>query len=61
MPLYKVMWEIEVEADTAENAAGFARDLQLDPTSEANFFEVTDEENQVIKLQVINMDNEVIH
>ena len=42
MPTYTVIWEIEVEANSAEEAAEEARAIQLDEESEALMFEVND-------------------
>lgn len=41
MALYKVSWTIEVDADTPEQAAGLAREIQQDPVSTATVFNVT--------------------
>jgi hypothetical protein len=40
MPEFTVVWEIQVEADTHEEAARKARARQLDPDSIADVFEV---------------------
>lgn len=61
MPEYKVMWEIDVEADSHEEAAGFAKNLQLDLESTANFFVVTDEQGNTVQVEVINAGNIAIH
>jgi hypothetical protein len=37
---YTVRWEIDIDADTPEEAATRARAIQLDPDSAATFFEV---------------------
>ena len=40
MTEYHVMWEIEVEASSPEEAALLAREIQLDPNSSATVFHV---------------------
>ncbi|ANO35474.1 hypothetical protein A6E01_19875 (plasmid) [Vibrio breoganii] len=43
MSSYKIVWEVELEADSPEQAAKLAREMQLDKESEALHFNVTDE------------------
>lgn len=38
MANYYIIWEIDVEADSAREAAELARDIQLDPASTATVF-----------------------
>ena len=40
MATYKVTWEIEIDADTPEEAVMEAREIQLDDMSEATAFEL---------------------
>lgn len=40
MPEYRVKWEMDVEADTPEEAARVARDYQLDPEAIVGVFDV---------------------
>lgn len=40
MKSYKVRWEIDIEADSAREAAEKAREIQLDLESIANYFTV---------------------
>jgi hypothetical protein len=40
MRTYKVMWEIDISADSPEEAAKRAREIQLDPESWATVFDV---------------------
>lgn len=40
MPNFHVTWEIDLEADSHEEAAKIARDIQLDPDSIATVFDV---------------------
>lgn len=44
MPDYLVEWKIDIEADTPEEAAELARQIQCDPESVAVFFEALDKE-----------------
>lgn len=48
--LYKVMWEIELEADTAEDAARQALNIQRDPESIALLFDVENTETGELDL-----------
>jgi hypothetical protein len=43
MTEYQVVWSIDVEADSPQEAATKARDTQQDPTSIAHVFEVSTE------------------
>ena len=43
---YNVIWEIQVEAETADEAARLALEAMRDPFSEATVFEVTNCETQ---------------
>lgn len=43
---YLVIWEIDIEATSPEAAAERAREIQLDPTNIATFFQVLDEEKE---------------
>jgi hypothetical protein len=45
MKEFKVTWVIEVDAETHEEAAQKALEIQRDPYSEATFFEVSDGES----------------
>ena len=40
MTTYRVVWEIDIEADTPADAARQAREIQLDPTNIASCFHV---------------------
>lgn len=42
--LYRVMWKIDIYAESAEQAAQIAREIQSDPESTATVFEVYDRE-----------------
>lgn len=57
MPEWLVRWEIDIEAETAEEAARQALAIQRDPESIALVFEVTREGSD--KTKVIDLWNEV--
>lgn len=40
MPLYRVTWEIDIDAETPREAAEIARAYQLNPNSTATVFDV---------------------
>ncbi len=42
MNSYRVVWQIDVEADSYEDAAKQAKEIQLDPESAANVFHITE-------------------
>lgn len=54
---YHVMWEIDIEADSQEEAARIALDIQRNPESAATVFTVTDEEDEMMKIDPIADDN----
>jgi len=43
MPAYLVEWSIDIDAETPEEAAKLALEIQRDPESQGLFFEVTDD------------------
>jgi hypothetical protein len=43
MPEYHVIWEIDLDADSPQEAAKKARAIHRDPDSLATVFDVTDE------------------
>ncbi len=45
---YKVTWEIEVEADSPDEAARMCRKIQLDPRNIASVFMVEDTDTGVV-------------
>jgi hypothetical protein len=45
MKTYRVMWEIDIDAQTPREAAEKAREIQIDLGSEAIIFIIIDEEN----------------
>lgn len=46
MTTYRVVWEYETDADSFEDAARKAREVQLDPTNIASVFTVTNDKNE---------------
>jgi hypothetical protein len=40
MPTYRVIWRIDIQAESAVAAARHAREVQRDPESSASLFEV---------------------
>jgi hypothetical protein len=46
MTLFKVIWEIHIEADSELEAAQKAKEIQMDTTSMANFFTVKNPETK---------------
>lgn len=40
MPLFRVMWEIDLDAEAPREAARLARQIQLDPESIATVFRI---------------------
>jgi hypothetical protein len=62
MPEYKVMWEIDIEADTPTDAAIEAKNIQLDPKSTANTFIVADEsKKEIYQLELVPEQDYSIH
>jgi hypothetical protein len=49
---YNVVWNIQIEAETPEEAARLALEIQRDPSSEATYFNVTD--SQTGELSVVD-------
>lgn len=52
MPEFKVVWRIEIDADTAEDAAKLALEFMRDPVSTATFFDVTGEDGVTREVEV---------
>lgn len=53
MQTFNVIWEIEIDADTAEAAARQAREIQLDPENQSGYFTVVDEEGEISDVDVL--------
>lgn len=52
MNSYRVVWEIDIEADTPEDAARQALDIQRDKNSEATVFLVTGRGGSTLEIDV---------
>lgn len=52
---YIVKWEIDIEADSPEEAAKLAREYQSDDTI-AQAFDVTDESDQTVLVDLLDSD-----
>ena len=56
---YRITWEIDIDADTPQEAAKQARNVQLDPESSATVFDVWSEDGQQFHIDLMeNEDNE---
>ncbi len=53
MPDYLVQWEIEISADTPQEAARTARDYQTKPGTTAVVFDVYDENATVTRVDLM--------
>jgi hypothetical protein len=49
---YRVHWVVDIEADTPEEAAKLAQEMQHDPESTATFFSVEDEDGEVVDIEL---------
>lgn len=58
MAEFKVTWEIELEAETALEAARQALAIQRDPASTATVFTVVDPEGRVEQIDLEDLDGE---
>jgi hypothetical protein len=52
MPEMTVRWEITVDAESPEEAARVAREIQLDPESTATVFEVEDAQGHRVSVDL---------
>ena len=52
MPMKRVRWEIDVEADNPTEAAQKAQAIQRKPDSTATVFDVTDEKGQTVRVDL---------
>lgn len=59
MTMYRVTWEIDIDADSLEDAAEQAREIQLDRDSIATVFDVTGPDGHKITVD-LNTDPEEI-
>lgn len=56
MKTYMVAWDIDIDADSPEEAARKAREIQLDPHSLATVFTVIDEAG-VVRIDLMELEN----
>lgn len=57
MKTFRVVWEIDIEANNAVQAAKLAREIQQDPTSVATFFKVYDNSRGDVGIVAPGFDN----
>lgn len=57
MQNYRVMWEIDIEADSPKDAAQHALLIQQDQDSAALVFSVTNEDGDTIEIDLLEEDN----
>jgi hypothetical protein len=50
MKTYRVVWEIDIDADTPREAAEKALAIQRDPGSDATYFDVKDADGNVTEV-----------
>jgi hypothetical protein len=53
MTTYRVVWEIDIEADCPEEAADNALKIQRDPSAEATCFDVWYGPNKVLSVDLL--------
>ncbi len=51
--MYRVIWEIDLDAEDPRQAARLARALQLSPDSLATFFQVLDPDNKQTNVDLL--------
>ena len=56
MQTYRVSWEIDIDADSPEEAARKAREIQLRPDSHATVFDLTDESGESARIDLLELD-----
>ena len=49
---YRVVWEIDIEAESFKEAAEIAREIQRDPESLATYFTITAEDGKSEKIEL---------
>ena len=54
MKTYRVVWEIELDAESPEDAAREALAIQRDPESEATFFDVRSPEGDIMQIDLLH-------
>ncbi len=55
MPNYRVVWEIDVEADDPHDAAHQALQIMRDPDSTATVFAVTDDNGNCVDVDLLDV------
>jgi hypothetical protein len=56
---YRVVWKIDIEADSPRRAAEYARWIQKDPSSTATLFEVVDtEDDSTVEIDLLENNDE---
>ncbi len=53
---YEVIWRINVNASSPEKAARMAQTIQRDPASLSQVFEVIDNDNEVVTIDLLEDD-----
>ncbi len=53
MKTYSIKWEIEIDAETPEEAARKALEIQRDPASLATVFDAYDEEGNCTRVDLL--------
>lgn len=56
MPQYRVTWEIDIEAETPEEAARKALAIQRNPASTATVFNVTAEDGEMEDVDITELE-----
>lgn len=56
MPQFRLIWEIDIDADDAVTACREARRIQLNPEATVGVFDVTDKEGRTVKVDLDEMD-----
>jgi hypothetical protein len=58
MTSYRVQWEIDVDADTPEDAARQAFEMMRDPESIATVFSVRDAQGKSVCIDMLNLEDD---
>lgn len=54
MPMYKLVWEIEINAETPLEAARKALEYQRDPDGKATVFDIIAEDGEVTQVDLLS-------
>lgn len=57
MPAYRVIWEIDIDADSPLEAAKQARKYQLDPESTSTIFDITDRAGKQTQIDLMTAED----